>query len=95
MNGEQLALQAPLRALARRRDPSTSKRAAASVAAPTLSDRILQELRKNGPGTSHDLAARMNLDLVSVSPRMRPLARADRVVIVGEESGRTVWDVPR
>lgn len=92
----QLTLSMPLRALARRRDPATSHRAARRVNAAGAAERIVEELRANGPGSSHDLAERLKLSLVTVSPRMRPLQRAGRIVeLDADDNCRTVWDVPR
>jgi DNA-binding MarR family transcriptional regulator len=88
---EQFALEMPLRALSRATDPDTSRAAAARVDAKGLALRVLEELRKNGPGTSHELAARMNLDLVTVSPRLKPLEDAKHVRRDGRRDGRTVW----
>jgi len=87
---EQLALDAPLRALARRRDPETSREAATRVDAKGLSDAVLAELAR-GPGTCHELAARMHEELVSISPRMKPLEGLGRVERAGKRDGRTVW----
>lgn len=87
----QLSLDAPLRALARTQDPATSHAAAARVDAPKISDLVLAELRAHGPGTSHDLAARLGLSLVTVSPRLKPLELAGKVERRGTEDKRTVW----
>lgn len=79
-------------ALARRTDPETSHDAAARVDAATLAGRVLASLIADGPATSHELAARLHVSLVAVSPRMRPLVRSRLV----EETdlrriGRIVW----
>jgi predicted transcriptional regulator len=87
----QIELDAPLRALARSTDPDTSHHAAAALDAPRIADRVLQELRENGPGTAHELATRMNLSLVTVSPRIAPLVRLGKVSPAGKIGGRTVW----
>jgi DNA-binding MarR family transcriptional regulator len=87
---EQLDLVLPLRALARHRDPATSRAAAARVQAPTIAAKVLAELA-NGPGTTHELAARLGMSLVTVSPRMKPLEAANRVERAGERDGRTIW----
>jgi len=76
---------------ARVSDPQTSKRAAKSVRAGSLAERVLAELRAGGPGTTHELAERMDLSLVTVSPRMRPLEAAGQVERAGEWAGRTIW----
>jgi hypothetical protein len=64
--------------------------AAARVQAPTIAAKVLAELA-NGPGTTHELAARLGMSLVTVSPRMKPLEAANRVERAGERDGRTVW----
>lgn len=89
---EQLALVAPLRALARRSDPATSRAAAASIDAESISGKVLAELREKGPGTSHELASRARLDLVTVSPRMKPLEKLGLVRRAGKRDNRTVWE---
>ena len=58
---------------ARRRDPDTAKKAAAAVPVADLEYRVLDLLRTFGGMTTHELAAALKVDLVSVSPRMRPL----------------------
>lgn len=61
-------------ALARAADPSTSVDAAAGVHTTALEDLILEELFANPAGlTTRDIAAAIQRDLVSVSPRMKPL----------------------
>ena len=77
-------------ARARRSDPTTSHAAAARVNGPRLADLVLAELSR-GEGTSHELAARLNLSLVSISPRMRPLQLQGRIEAGGRRDGRTVW----
>lgn len=76
---------------ARATDPSTSHRAAAKVDAKGVSGLVLDELRAHGPGTAHDLAERLGLSLVTVSPRMRPLVVKRLVTASGKAEGRTVW----
>jgi DNA-binding transcriptional ArsR family regulator len=85
----QLALDFTARA--RRRDPETSQLAAGKVKGARLADHVLDELRVNGPGTSHELAERMKRSLVTISPRLRPLADAGLVEALGKRDGRTVW----
>lgn len=60
-------------ARSRRSDPATSKAAAASVDVTALEKRVLEALAVR-PMTSHELAAYLCLELVTVSPRLRPLA---------------------
>lgn len=83
---------------ARRRDPDTAKKAAASVPVADLEARVLRALRLSKAGmTTHELAWLLKVDLVSVSPRMRPLAEKGLVQDSGErrrgDSGRSsiVW----
>jgi hypothetical protein len=78
-------------ALARMTDPATSHEAAGRVDGKSLAAMVLAELKAGGAGTSHELAERMGLSLVTVSPRMRPLANAGKVIEDGKRSGRTVW----
>lgn len=87
---EQLTFDAPLRALARRRDPETSQEAAGRVDAKGVALAVLTELAR-GPGTCHELAERLGASLVSISPRMKPLEALGRVERVGRREGRTVW----
>lgn len=61
---------------ARRNDPETSKKAAAKVAVIPLGMRIQLALRMHanwGGLTTHELSRCLHVDLVSISPRMRPL----------------------
>jgi hypothetical protein len=59
---------------ARRTDPDTSKAAAASVKISQLEDLVLEELFKHAGGlTTRQIAANLKRDLVSISPRMKPL----------------------
>lgn len=88
---EQLAFDAPLRALARRRDPETSQEAAGRVDAKGLAAAVLAELCAHGPGTCHELAERMDKGLVSISPRMKRLEELGRVERAGKSHGRTIW----
>jgi len=45
----------------------------------------------DGDATSHELAERLGLSLVTVSPRLAPLRRKGLVVEAGRRDGRTVW----
>lgn len=61
-------------ALARSSDPSTSVEAGESVKTTELEDLVLEELFANPTGlTTRDIAKLIMRDLVSVSPRMKPL----------------------
>lgn len=82
----------------RRRDPDTAKKAAASIEVTDLEKRVVQALKLYRSGmTTHELAGRLQLELVTVSPRMRPLAEKGLVYDSAErrrgESGRKsiVW----
>lgn len=79
-------------ARARRRDPETSRAAANRIDGSALAQQVLHELRMNGPGTSHELAARLGMSLVTVSPRMKPLEDNNKVRRAGKRDGRTVWE---
>lgn len=71
---QQLEIDAPLRALARNTDPVTSQLAAARIKAGSISAKVLESLKVYGPANTDELAARLGLKLVTVSPRLRPLA---------------------
>lgn len=64
-------------ALARTSDPETSRIAAASVSATQLEDHVATVVRAAGAWglTSIETAVRLQMDLVTVSPRFRPLVR--------------------
>lgn len=85
----------PLRALARSSDPGTSHAAVTSIDAGGIAHQVLVELLAGGPGTSHELAERTGMSLVTVSPRMKPLEDAKRVRRAGKRDGRTVWEAIR
>ena len=77
--------EAPVKGLARRTDPETAKAAARKAPAAGLQMRVLDALRRSREGlTSHELAALLGEDLVSVSPRLRPLANKGLVRDSGE-----------
>lgn len=81
-------------ALARQRDPATARAAAARVDTTALEGAVLDALRANPAGlTSHEIAECLNRDLVSISPRMRPLCGRGMVREAGRRDGRTVWRV--
>ena len=87
-------------ARARNTDPDTSHEAAerATPAVPHLRDLIVAELRKQPYGlTSRQLAERTGRDLVSISPRLKPMV-ADGIIrraawFYSGEGGRrmTIW----
>lgn len=83
---------------ARHTDIDTSHAAAESVRATNLECVVLDELRKFERGaTSFQLAESLDLSLVTVSPRLRPLVQKGLVMDSGRrargDSGRsqTVW----
>lgn len=83
-------------------DPETSHEAALSVQPTNLEAQVLECLRGFDQGaTSHELAASLGLDLVTVSPRLKPLCKKGLVIDSGVrrmgENGRarTVWTVIR
>ena len=82
---------------ARRNDPDTAKKAAASIKVADLEARVLDALRNSAGLTTHELSRMLAVDLVSVSPRLRPLANKNLVCDSGErrrsENGRAsiVW----
>jgi len=89
---------------ARATDPSTSHEAAESItgALPKLEAVVLTALRAAPNGaTSTELAQALDLSLVTVSPRLRPLANRGLIVATALRrkglSGRAqiVWQVPR
>lgn len=84
---------------ARRTDPRTSHDAAASINMPMLEAAVYGCLKAHGPCTSFEVADILRLSLVTVSPRLRPLADKGLVRDSGErrlgQSGRkqTVWEI--
>ena len=89
MIGQQIAMDFTART--RRTDPPTSRDAAGKVSGAQLADAVHADMLSRGPGTAHDIAERMGLSLVTVSPRMKPLEEAGRVVRGPKRDGRTVW----
>lgn len=82
-----------LDAPARRTDPETSREAAASVDAAGLEALVLRALHDLGPSTSREVAEHLGRDLVTVSPRFRPLERKGRVRRTERRRDRaTVWE---
>lgn len=78
-------------ARARASDPETSSAAAGRIDGSALALKVLESLRRDGPGSSHDIADRLGLSLVTVSPRMKPLEDAGKVQRDGKANGRTIW----
>lgn len=82
----------PLFAHARASDPETSHEAAAKVNVGELEAKVLKVLRvAEGPKSSHDIAAILGAELVSISPRMKPLEARGLVERAGKADGRTLW----
>jgi DNA-binding transcriptional ArsR family regulator len=80
-------------ALTRATDPATSHEAAAKLPVTALCLRVLEAL-KAGPQTTHEIAARTGLAVVTVSPRIKPLRLAGLVEESGERrDGRNVWRI--
>jgi hypothetical protein len=70
----------------RRADPPTSKAAAKSIDTNGLEQLVVQALRTHPAGmTSHEVAAHLDLSLVTVSPRFRPLVNKNFIVDSGEK----------
>jgi hypothetical protein len=74
------------RALARDTDPGTAHEAAARVTphVAQLENMVLGAVRKLGTATAHEVAAYLDLPLVSVSPRFAPLAARGLLERTGE-----------
>lgn len=82
----------PLFAHARASDPETSHEAAASVNVAALEAKVLKVLRASGePKSSHQIAALLGLELVSISPRLKPLEERGLVKRAGRDGRRTLW----
>ena len=88
--------------LVRNTDPETSHIAAASIQekVPTLESLVLCFLKLQGDtgGTTEEIAAALNLDRVTISPRMKPLFNKGQVIQMGKRSGKSnkpaiVWGV--
>lgn len=84
---------------ARRTDPATSKEAARSINTTALEAAVYGCLKAHGPKTSFEIADILRLSLVTVSPRLRPLAdkamiRDSGVRRMGESGrARVVWEI--
>ena len=73
------------RARARRHDPPTSKAAAKLFPATEFEALVLDALRSHPRGlTSHEAATILDRDLVSVSPRFRPMAEKNLIIATAE-----------
>ena len=98
MNHSQMALPLHQSGRARHTDPATSHAAARSVYATPLEEQVLKALRQCPLGaTSFQLADKMGMSLVTVSPRLKPLVEKGLVIDSGVkrrgDSGRNqiVW----
>ena len=88
--------------LARNTDPETSHIGANSIRAhvPTLESMVLDFLKSRGDtgATTEEIALALNLDRVTISPRMKPLMTKGQVIQMGRRSGKSnkpaiVWGV--
>ncbi len=85
-------------AVARRTDPPTAHAAAATVDTARLEGIVVKYLKLRGGMTTHELAKATRIELVSISPRMKPLTRKNLVYDSGQKrrgsSGRAsiVWE---
>ena len=70
----------------RHSDPPTSKAAARSVDTNHLEALVVEAMRRHPSGmTSHEVAAYLDLSLVTVSPRFRPLVNKNIIIDSGEK----------
>ena len=84
---------------ARRHDPLTSFKAAEQIGAhiTSLEAAVLDTLAAHGGMTTEEMAARLGISLVTISPRLRPLEKKGRVRRAGTKSnlsGRqaVIWE---
>jgi len=80
---------------ARSTDPSSSHEAASGVKGATahLALIVLNCLKECGPQTTHEIAERTGLTVVTVSPRIKPLRIAGHVRDSGlRRDKRSVWE---
>lgn len=90
-------------AYARRSDPETSHAAAALTDANKLEALVCATLASYGPLTAHEIADKTGVPLVSISPRMKPLASQGRIVRTNirrltRPNGKataTVWEIAK
>ena len=86
-------------AYARYNDPETAHQAAESVKTTELESIVLNGLKNQGEfgATTHELSQILNLELVTVSPRLKPLMQKGLVMVTNKRrigsSGRKsiVW----
>ena len=81
-------------AYARRTDPGTSHAAARSVDATAMEAIVLTALLEYGPMTTPEIAVATNIPLITVSPRLKPLEKKEKVerfdLKVNPGSGRRI-----
>jgi predicted transcriptional regulator len=76
--------------LSRRADPETSKQAARSIETTRLEAECLEAIWEARDGlTSEELAEVLDLSLVTVSPRLRPLSNKGLIVPSGKRPNRS------
>lgn len=81
------------RAYARKTDPDSSREAAEKVAVSEKEAVVLAALRIR-PMTTHEIADRTGVPVVSISPRIKPLRDKGMVKDSGErDTGRSVWKI--
>lgn len=86
-------------AAARATDPTTAHDAAASVNTNHYEQIVVDYIREHGPSTTHEIADGTGLEYATVTPRIKPLTRKNKVRDSGEvrswRSGRKsiVWEL--
>jgi hypothetical protein len=85
-------------AWARSSDPSTAHEAAneqRGSKAARLSALVIRALTVRGPSTSKEVADWLGMmdQFVSISPRFRPLANAEKIEEYGKRNGAIVWRI--
>jgi hypothetical protein len=80
-------------AYARKDDPATSKRAAASVKVNAKEQIVIDTLTRFGPLTTRQVSEKSGADLQSITPRMKPLEKKGKIARCDPAPGesRTVW----
>ncbi len=89
---EQLTLLAPIgEAHARRTDPVTSHQAAATVNTARLEALVVDALTELEAATMHTVATHLARELVSISPRFKPLEKKGLIEKCGRRGRRTLY----
>ena len=92
MKEEQLTLIAPIgEAHARRTDPITSHQAAATVNTARLEALVVDALTELEAATMHAVASHLARELVSISPRFKPLEKKGLIEKCGRRGRRTLY----